>query len=61
MCSSDLKWGWFRFKHSPLHVDSNPPVDEVRLRLYVNLMMALLAGDYKSDQLHLPTILRRRR
>ena len=55
------KLGWFRFKHSPLHVDSNPPVDEVRLRLYVNLMMALLAGDYKSDQLHLPTILRRRR
>jgi hypothetical protein len=42
-------------------VDSNPPVDEVRLRLYVNLMMALLAGDYKSDHLHLPTILRRRR
>ena len=55
------KWGWFRFKHSPLHVDGNPPVDEVRLRLYVNLMMVLLAGDYKSDQLHLPTILLRRR
>ena len=26
-----------------------------------NLMMVLLAGDYKSDQLHLPTILLRRR
>ena len=55
------KWGWFRFKRSPLHVDGNSPVDEVRLRLYVNLMMVLLAGDYKSDQLHLPTILLRRR
>lgn len=55
------KWGWSRFKHSPLHVDGNSPVDEVRLRLYINLLMVLLAGDYKSDQLHLPTILLRRR
>ena len=55
------KWGWSRFKHSPLHVDGNSHVDEVRLRLYINLLMVLLAGDYKSDQLHLPTILLRRR
>lgn len=55
------KWSWVRLRDSGVRVTGNAPDDEVRLRLYVNLLMLVLSGDYKSDQMHLPTILLRRR
>ncbi len=59
--NDSAKWSWSRLRDSPVRVTGNSADDEVRLRLYVNLLMLVLSGDYKSDQLHLPTILLRRR
>ncbi len=59
--NDSAKWSWSRLRDSPVRVTGNAADDEVRLRLYVNLLMLVLSGDYKSDQLHLPTILLRRR
>ncbi|MBF0287951.1 MAG: DUF4159 domain-containing protein [SAR324 cluster bacterium] len=55
------RFSWKRFRQSPTSKTYNAPDDEMRLRFYINLMMYLLTGDYKSDQLHLPTILLRRK
>ena len=34
---------------------------EMATRIFVNLLMVALAGDYKKDQVHLPEILKRLR
>lgn len=55
----DLNWNLF----SQSKVDNgwNSPATEQALRFYINLMMVALTGSYKKDQLHLPTILLRRK
>ena len=55
------RWSWHTLKSSPVSAQLNPRNIEIHLRLYINLMMLFLSGDYKQDQLHLPTILLRRR
>ena len=55
------RWSWDTLKNSTVSVNLNEPLLEIHLRLYINLLMLMLTGDYKSDQLHLPTILLRRR
>ncbi len=55
------RWSWETLKHSGVSVNLNPEPHESRLRLYINLLMLLLTGDYKNDQQHLPTILLRRK
>ena len=55
------EFSWERFRQSAVSKNYNSPSDEMRLRLYINLMVYLLTGDYKADQLHLPTILLRRK
>ncbi len=52
---------WSNLAQSAVRVNNNRPDTELALRFYVNLGMYLLTGDYKSDQLHLPTILLRRK
>ncbi len=55
------KFSWKRFRQSQVSRLRNEFSDEMRLRFYINLMMYVLTGNYKSDQLHLPTILLRRK
>ena len=55
------RWSWQQFRDSSLQISGNTAENEVRLRFYINLLMYLLTGNYKNDQLHLPTILLRRR
>ena len=38
-----------------------PTGREMATRIFVNLLMVALAGDYKKDQVHLPEILKRLR
>ena len=55
------RFAWQTLQRRPVSINPNPGEIETSLRFYVNLMMYLLAGDYKTDQLHLPTILLRRK
>ncbi|HJM04986.1 MAG TPA: DUF4159 domain-containing protein [SAR324 cluster bacterium] len=55
------RWSWHTLKSKPVTAKLNPPNVEIHLRLFINLLMLLFTGDYKQDQLHLPTILLRRR
>ncbi len=59
--NQSARFAWKTFRESSVSKAYNAPDDEMRLRFYINLMMYLLTGDYKSDQLHLPTILLRRK
>ena len=52
---------WKAFEKSLVSKNYNTPLNEMRLRFYINLLMYLLTGSYKADQLHLPTILLRRK
>lgn len=52
---------WQTFLQSKVRVGGNPGQVERVLRYHINLMMYLLTGNYKQDQLHLPTILLRRK
>ena len=52
---------WQAFSQSKVSALKNDRRSEMRLRFYVNMLMYLLTGNYKKDQLHLPTILMRRR
>ncbi|MBF0238005.1 MAG: DUF4159 domain-containing protein [SAR324 cluster bacterium] len=54
-------WNWNSFVASEVSPLLNEFPLELHLRFYVNLLMYLQTGNYKSDQLHLPTILLRRR
>lgn len=59
--NQDARFAWKIFQQSAISKNYNTPLNEIRLRFYINLMMYLLTGNYKSDQLHLPTILLRRK
>lgn len=59
--NQDARFAWKSFEQSQVSKNYNTPLNEIRLRFYINLLMYLLTGDYKSDQLHLPTILLRRK
>ena len=59
--NNSQRWSWSSLKRSKVSETLNPPELEIHLRLYINIFMFLLTGDYKGDQLHLPTILLRRR
>ena len=59
--NNSQRLSWTRLKRSEVSASLNPPEVEIHLRLYINFLMLLLTGDYKGDQLHLPTILLRRR
>ena len=52
---------WETMMRNQVRINPNPTDIETGLRFYVNLAMYLLTGDYKTDQLHLPTILLRRK
>ncbi|MGK5091805.1 DUF4159 domain-containing protein [Deltaproteobacteria bacterium TL4] len=52
---------WQAFSLARVTPFQNDPAQELQLRFYVNLIMYLLTGNYKQDQLHLPTILLRRK
>ncbi|MBF0278552.1 MAG: DUF4159 domain-containing protein [SAR324 cluster bacterium] len=54
-------FSWKNFRQSKVSKNYNSTQNEIRLRFYVNLLMYLLTGNYKADQLHLPTILLRRK
>ena len=55
------RFSWETMMRNQVRINSNPTDIETGLRFYVNLLMYLLTGDYKTDQLHLPTILLRRK
>lgn len=55
------RFSWETMMSNQLRINPNPTEIETGLRFYVNLAMYLLTGDYKTDQLHLPTILLRRK
>ena len=55
------RFSWKTMMDNQLRINPNPTEIETGLRFYVNLAMYLLTGDYKTDQLHLPTILLRRK
>lgn len=52
---------WKRFRQAPLSRGLNSRNHEISLRFYINFLMYTLTGNYKADQLHLPTILLRRK
>ena len=54
-------FSWETMMRNQVRINPNPTDIETGLRFYVNLSMYLLTGDYKTDQLHLPTILLRRK
>ena len=55
------RFSWETMMLNQVRINLNPTDIETGLRFYVNLAMYLLTGDYKTDQLHLPTILLRRK
>jgi len=55
------RFSWETMMRNQVRINPNPTEIETGLRFYVNLAMYLLTGDYKTDQLHLPTILLRRK
>lgn len=55
------QWSWKTLVSSNVSAFMNAPAQEIRLRFYINVLMYLLTGNYKKDQLHLPTILLRRK
>lgn len=55
------QFSWNLFQQTRISSGLNSHQNEIRLRFYINLMMYVLTGNYKSDQLHLPTILLRRK
>ena len=55
------RFSWETMMRNQVRINPNPTDIETGLRFYVNLAMYLLTGDYKTDQLHLPTILLRRK
>ena len=55
------RYSWETMLRNQVQINPNPTEIETGLRFYVNLAMYLLTGDYKTDQLHLPTILLRRK
>ncbi len=55
------RFSWETMMSNQVGINPNPTEIETALRFYVNLAMYLLTGDYKTDQLHLPTILLRRK
>lgn len=52
---------WQSFAQSRVSPYRNSGDAEKALRFYVNVLMVALTGNYKQDQLHLPTILLRRK
>ena len=61
MWNRSKRFSWETMMRNQVRINSNPTDIETGLRFYVNLLMYLLTGDYKTDQLHLPTILLRRK
>jgi hypothetical protein len=55
------RFSWEMMMRNTVKISPNQTDIETGLRFYVNLAMYLLTGDYKTDQLHLPTILLRRK